>query len=310
MKMLKKIFAAALLTTSCLAYAEECELYIQVIPSQEGDSDAPASIGKMLVNRLQNALTKDGVVADSEYGQMYLNGKFTDVYKQEVPGPPAQVGVHSTLTLQLADLGGTIFATETFDLRGVGTSEQRAYINALQSISPRSRQFEDFISKARRKTIDYFDRNYQSILAKADRAASMRDYSQALYYSTLIPECSVGYSAAEAATSRYYKQYIDHTGEMLLKQARAAFAISPNAEGAAEAYALLNQIDPASSASGAATSFAEEVKRQTKKEYDFEVHEKYKDELDIKRRRIEAAKQIGVAYGRGQAARTTNIFWK
>lgn len=309
MTILKNILAASLMATSALVYADDCEMFIQVVPPP-ANSDAPSSLDKMLVNRLTRALSKEGVVASDDYGQLYLNGRFTDVYKQEVPGPPAQVGVHTELTLQLADFGGTVFATETFDLRGVGTSEQRAYINALQSISPRSRQFETFVKSARNKAIAYFDNHYPEILGKAERAASMRDYEQALYYSTLIPQCSNGYSEAERLTRQYYQQYIDYRGEMLLKQARAAFALSPNADGAREAYAYLIQIDPASASNSASLKFADEVAKQTKVEYDFEVHEKYKDSIDMQHRQIEAAKQIGVAFGRGQAARTTNILWR
>lgn len=310
MNPLKKILTGVLLSLSLSAFADDCELYIRVVPPASAATDAPALLDKMLVNRLVRAVTSDGVVGDPEYGQLLLSGQFTDVYKQEVPGPPLQTGVHTTLTLTLSDLGGTVFATETFDLRGVGTSEQRAYINALQSISPRSRLFEEFIDNARQKTIAYFDNNYRQILQKARRAASMRDYEQALYYSTLIPQCSVGYSAAEEATIEYYGQYIDYSGAMLLKQARAAFAVSPNADGAREAYALLQQIDPASASEPEALKFAEEVRRQTKVEYDFEVHHKYNDDIDMEHRKIEAAKQVGVAFGRGQAANTTNILWK
>lgn len=308
MKYLKHIFLGAFTAIALSMSAQDCELFIQVVPAE--DSDAPAQIESQLDSRLKRALTAKGVVADSDYGQLYLQGSFSDVYKQELAGPPAQVAVHTTLTLSLADFGGMVFATEAFDLRGVGTSEQRAYINALQSISPKSKQFESFIASAKKKTISYFDKNYTSILSKADRAASMRDYEQALYYSTLIPSCSQGYAAAEQATDKYYQQYIDYNGAMLLKQARAAFAVSPNAEGAAEAYAFLSQIDPASASEAAALKFADEVKKQTKVEYDFEVHQKYNDQVDLTKRRIDAARQVGVAYGKGQPSRTTNILWK
>ncbi len=299
----------ALLPTGASAYSNGCELFMQV--SVEDSGDAPSQLSDMLEDRLTRALNSNGVMADQGYGQMILTGKFTDLYKEQGAGSPPQIAVHTTLTLSIGDVAqGAVFATQSFDLRGVGTSEQRAYINALKSLSPRSKAFEDFVSSATAKTIAYFDRNYSSILAKAERAASMKDFEQALYYSTFIPQCCSGYPQAQAATLRYYKQYIDYDGLNLLREAKAQFALSPNAEGAAKAYALLSQINPDSSAYSESVRFADEVKRQTKVEYDFEVHKKYEDNIQMEKQRINAAKEIGVAYGRGQKNSTTNILWR
>lgn len=310
---LHKILAASLLLMGVGfgSAADNCELFIQVVPPAENPGDLPFDVSELLTNRLVRAVSADGVVASPDYGQLYLTARCADVYKSTLAGPPTQTVVNTELTLAVADIGGgTVFATKTFDLRGVGTSEQRAYINALQQLSGRNSALASFIADAKVKTIAYFNRNYKSLLSKAQRAASMRDYEQALYYSTLIPECCVGFAEAEAATQKYYQGYVDYTGTMLLNQAKAAFATSPNAAGAAEAYALLAQIDPQSAAYKASESFAAEVKKQTKAEYDFEVHKKYEDSMALERQRLSAARDVGVAYGRGQKNTTTNILWK
>lgn len=307
---LKHILASLMLAVGASAFAQaDCDMQIQVVsPDQE---DIPASTANMITNRLIRALTRDGVTADENYGQLYLSAKFAHVYTDDVPGPPAQKVVHTEMTLFVADIfGNKIFDSETFDLRGVGTSEQRAFINALTPLNARNKALESFVKRAKRKTITYFDNNYQQLLAQANRAASMRDYEQALYYATLIPACSQGYAAAEAATTRIYQQYIDHQGTLLLNQAEAEFAAMPNGEGARRAYAYLAMIDPQSSAYPASRTLAAEIKKSSKEEYQFEVHQKYEDAQDLKVKQVEAAKAIGVAYGQGQKAQTTNILWK
>lgn len=310
--MNKKITGlAAALLIAFGAHAADCDLHVQVVkPTAEmcGGDDAVAT---QLASRLLRALTADGVSADDNYGQLYITGRFDDIYKETVPGPPASTAVHTTLTLLVADIfGNKVFDSESFELRGVGTSNQRAYINALGQISGRNDAFKGFIRRANAKVISYFDANYRQLLNKAAAAAKMHDYDQALYWAGLIPECSKGYPSAHKAMIAYWQGYQDLEGTKLLNQARAAFAVSPNAEGAAEAYALLNQIEPASSAYPDAMKFAEDVRKQTKVEYDFEVHKKYEDSLETERRRIDAARQIGVAYGQGQKSTTTNILWK
>lgn len=312
MTIMKKInyFLGAFCIAASAASAQDCDLHIQVVTPDTEMCAGDSSVGDLLADRLTRTLTANGVTADENYGQFYISGRFNDIYKETLPGPPVQTAVHTTLTLMVADIfGNKTFDSETFELRGVGTSPQRAYINALGSLS-RNNALNSFIERAKEKVIAYFDTNYTDLLSKAKTAAALHDYDQALYFTGLIPQCCKGYSQAEKALLSYYQQYIDLEGTRLLNQAKSAFAIRPDADGAMEAYALINRIDPYSSAYGKAMSFADEIKKQTKAEYDFEVHQKYDDSHQIDLKKIDAARQIGVAFGQGQKSSTTNILWK
>lgn len=290
--------------------ARDCDLHVQVVPPTAEMCDGHPEISNMLATRLMNAMTAAGVTADENYGQFYISARFDHLFKETVAGPPVQTALHTNLTLMVADLaGGKVFDSQSFELRGVGTSEQRAFLNALSQLNGKNNRLREFVDRAQDKVISYFDKNYKGLLAKAQTAAARNDYDQALYYSSLIPQCCTGYAQAEAAMLKYYHAYIDREGVKLLNAAKHAFAVSPNAEGAAEAYALLEQIDPSSSAYARAMTFADEVKRQTKVEYDFEVHQKYEDQMGLRRQLIDSARQVGVAYGNGQKSTTTNILW-
>lgn len=310
---MKKIFIilGMLLAFSAAEAATDCDLHIRVItPDTEMCGGAPA-IGNILSTRLIRVLTADGVTADSNYGQFYISGRFDNLYKETLPGPPTQTVVRTVLTLMVADIfGNKVFDSEIFELRGVGTSQQRAYINAVNQLKADNKALVNFISRAKNKIISYFDSNYRQLLSKAKTAAARHDFDQALYFASLIPQCSAGYSEAENVMLTYYQEYINNEGKILLDKARAAFSISPDAEGAVKAYGYLQMIDTDSSAYSAAQAFAREIGKQTKTEYDFEVHKKYEDKKDIKLKQIDAARQIGVAFGNGQAPNTTNILWK
>lgn len=308
--MKKLIFSIIAGIAALTVNADDCDLHIQVVTPDTEMSAGDSSVGELLAVRLTNVLTATGVTADENYGQFYISGRFTDLYKETTQNAPIQTVVTTDLTLMVADIfGNKVFDSETFELRGVGTSQQRAYINAIRTLTKDNKRLSAFVDRARRKVITYFDNNYKSLLSKAATAAATNDYDQALYFAGLIPTCCVGYPEAEQMMLKYYQSDINRKGVILLNQAKSEFAISPNAEGAARAYALLNQIDPSSSAYSAAQSFANEVKKQTKVEYDFEVHQKYTDARDITMKQIDAARQVGIAYGKGQKATTTNILW-
>lgn len=291
--------------------SQNCDLDIQVVAPDAEMCGGDAALSNLLTTRLVRALTSDGVTAGETYGQLYISGRFDDIFKETLAGPPMKMVVNTSLTLMVADIfDNKVFASETFELKGVGTSLQRAYINALGQINGKNRALENFIDRARKKVISYFDANYSSLLTKASAAAKVQNYDKALYYASLIPECSKGYPEAERALLGFYQEYIDNEGKVLLAKARAEFSMAPNAEGAAKAYAYLNMISTNSSAYGAAQSFAREIEKQTRLEYNFEVHQKYEDEVSLQRSKIDAARQIGVAFGNGQAPQTTNILWR
>lgn len=301
---LKYLLSATLLALTSSMKAYDCELFIQVLPVE----GVPSDVSDLICTRLQNALNANGAIASGDYGQFYISAKCGDLYKETLATAPMQVAVNSELTLGIAEIeGGSVFATKTFNLKGVGTTEQRAYINALKGINGANQNLVSFIKEAKDNTIMYFDKNYKSFLTKAKRAASMHDYSQALYYSTLIPSCSKGYSEAEVVVGEYYQNYVDEEGEKILNNAKAAFAVSPNANGAVKAYALLALINPQSKAYNNALKLANDIKKQTKVEYDFEVHQKYKDNMVIRQSIINAAREIGIAYGKSHQPDTTLI---
>lgn len=304
---LKILILSLMLSLTSAIYASDCEMYIQVLPVEGVSSE----ISDLICSRLQNALTADGSVASGDYGQFYVVARCNDLYKETLATAPLQVAVSTELTLGIAEIEtGTIFTSKTFSLKGVGSTEQRAYINALKGISGSNNLLKSFINTGKEATIKYFDKNYKTFLAKAKRAASMQDYGQALYYSTLIPSCCIGYDDAESAVSSYYQAYLDEEGEKNLNEAKAAFAVSPNADGAEKAYSYLSQINVRSKAYDRALNFADKIKAQTKVEYDFEVHQKYADNRDLRNSLIDAARQVGVAYGQGQKSTSTNILWK
>jgi hypothetical protein len=84
----------------------------------------------------------------------------------------------------------------------------------------------------------------------------------------------------------------------LLAQARAAWAASPDADGAREAESYLAQIDPASSSYAAAQSLNAEITKTTKKQWEFENVQKYNDQVALEKQRINASKQVAIAWAK------------
>ena len=57
------------------------------------------------------------------------------------------------------------------------------------------------------------------------------------------------------------------------------------------------------------SSLMKEIKSQVRSDIDFEMREKYADNVKTERDYIDAMKAVGVAYGKGQQPSTTNLMW-
>ena len=309
MKIINNIILALSMALPSTMMAEDCALRIMAVPVQQGEP-VSTEISDMLMAQLETALRLNGMVVNGDYSQFFITGKFTNFIKDVTSTVPAKTTVNTLLTLSIGDLASqTIYASQSFELRGVGESDTRAFMMALRKLNRNNKDLTAFATKGKKQIVDYFDRNYKSIISKASRASSLRHYEEALYYITSIPECSKGYAEAAPVTERIFKLYIDYTGKKLLAEARAAWAASPDSAGAEKAFASLIQIDFESSAYPDAEALAREISKITQRNWDFENREKYNNEIELRRSTIEAARAVGVAYGSHQQPTTTNIMW-
>ncbi len=293
---------------SVIGNAQDCDIPIRVMLTPQVENIPEATLD-LLNSRLTTAISTNGILASVPYGQFFLTAKFNHVIEDVVPGPPKQFAVHTLLTLFIGDIEGQqIFSSTTFDLKGVGTSNQRALNNCLQTVNANSTKLEQFINAGRDKIISYYNANYRAILAKANKAASLKKYDEALYFACSIPECCTGYVEVSNDITRIFQSYIENDSQMLYKKANAAWSSSPNSEGAQIAALYISLIDSSSSVYSKSQQLADEIKRTVRGDFVFDKQTKYKDSVALKNAYIEAARQIGVAYGNGQKD-TTNLLW-
>lgn len=310
MNTISKLIIAALLAVAMpAAAASDCNISLSAVKGPQTEN-VPAATQEYLLTRLQTALHADGVSVDPGMGQFIICGKFNHTTEDVLAGPPKQYALVTNLTLYVGDTDSqTIYGSTTLELRGVGNSTERAYINAMRGLNGNNRQVQQFVSNVKDKIVAYFDQNYRQILAKAERAAARHNYDEALWIATSVPECSKGYAQASKQVDKYFQQYIDQEGIALYNRANAIWSAAHTAAAAREAFSFLVLIDPESSAYSAAQSLAAEMKASVKSDRDFELREKYHDAVALEKARINAAREVGVAFGKGQQPVTTNLNW-
>lgn len=288
---------------------EDCEIGIAVAPISQGDG-VPVAIASRLDSKIRQILSQNGIAGAPENSQFFAAGRFDKAYHDELGGTSPKTVLKTTLTLYIGDADGQkVFASKAIDLKGVGTSEERAYQMALNSLKPDSKAVQDFVTEGKRKIIAYYDAKYPQILAKANTALKQRDYPEALYWASQIPDCCKGFEAANELMVKAYQEEVDAAGKQLLMKAQGAFSADPTAVGAAKASEYLSQIDPAASCMPQAEELAKKMEAVTKAQWKFENVDKYRDKMAMHRHMIDASKAAAVAKAKSRPNVVYNYEW-
>lgn len=305
-KLRNLIIAVVLLLGVASAYAQ-CEVPIAIAPPLEGAA-IPESVSNRLEAILKRALTKLGVATNDGSSQFFITGQFDGVYN-DVVGNNRYV-IKTELTLYIGEYTEKrIFASHTFNLGGVGGSEAQAYTKCLNGLTAKNQELVAFVEEGKQKIIDYFDANYSKILSKARTLMSSREYGEALYITTTIPECCKGYDEAQTLAFQIFQKEIDYQGAQNLALARQAWGANPDATGADTALGYLAKIDPQSSSAAAAASLGKEISTRVQKQWDYENITKHEQAIETERQRIKAARDVATAWAKNQPKTVYKLYW-
>lgn len=305
MKKIYSIIVAALMSATMIA-AETEYLPISVYALDESEN-FPAGAKAMIENKLTQLLTQNGVAGMDYLGQFILTVSTTPLDKDVIPGPPMKISEKMEMNLYIVDAyAKTIFSSTSITVRGLGETENKCYLNAISHMPLQTPQMAQFIKDGKAKIIEYYDHEAEAMLKKAHYLAQQKKYEEALSIVTLIPQQSKHYDAALAAGLDIYQMYIDNECAKNLASARQAWAAEQNTKGAYAAGEFLANILPDAGCYDEAMDLYKEIKGKVLDDWKFEM-KKYQDGIDIQKLQIDAARQVGVAYGRHQPAQTTSI---
>ena len=305
MKKIFSIFVAALMCVTMMA-AETQYLPISVYAADDQES-FPAGAKAMVENKLTQLLTKNGIAGLDYTGQFLLTVTTTPIDKDVIPGPPSKIAEKMEMNLYIIDAyAKTIFSSTSFTVRGLGETETKCYLNALSHMPLQTPAIAKFVEEGKNKIIEYYDHEGEQLIKKAMYLAGQKQYEEAIYWTTLIPQQSKHYDAALAASLEIYQSYIDNQCNINLAAARAAWAAEQNKNGAYAAGEYLSHILPDAGCYGEAMELYREIKGKVLDDWKFEMKQ-YQDGVDIQKLQIDAARQVGVAYGTHQPQKEVSI---
>lgn len=256
-----------------------------------------------MAEKLRQIVMNNGMAATDDVGQFYITCIASVSDKEILGGAPTKFAQKMDLNFYVVDaFGQKIFGTTTLPARGVGDNENKAYIAALRQVSPKSPALKGLVEDANAKIIAYYNEQGDNIIQKARTLALAKQYEEAFFQLSLIPEACEGvYAKALAAAAELFQKYIDDLAAANLAKARSIWAAGQNSEAAEAAAEYLGQITPDAACYPQAVALSKEISARISKTIDWEQ----KQQSDI----IKSWRDIGVAYGNNQKSVTYNPVW-
>ena len=279
------------------------------IPDQiEGITESARS---NLQNKLNQIVTQNGL-GGGENTRFIITANISVLTKDITPTAPPMQAYTLEVTLYIGDgFEGTLFASTSVTVKGVGETETKAYLAALKNIKTKSPEYQKFIEKGKEKIIAYYNDNCDFIMKNAQTMASGGNYDDALWVLTSIPNvCKECYMKGQDNAQAVYQQKIDRDCKATLSKAQGVWAANQNSAAgnaaAQEIGELLATIPAEASCFKDVQAFYAQVAKRVK-----EVDEReWKYVLKAQQQeseRIAAARDVGVAYGKNQPKTVYNI---
>lgn len=268
-------------------------------------TNLPESCGNILKNKLSQIATQNGLGGSTADPRFIITANVVENDKNVISSAPTMSAIDLDVTFYVADFQTkTNLGTFNFTAKGVGQTEMKAYISALRNINPKNAELQQFLGDSKTKILEYYNTRCDFIIQQANALSTQRRFDQAIATLINVPEvCKDCYTQSLVAAGPIFKKFIDRECKINLMNAKNAWNASPNQKGAEKAAESLGKIDPEAACYKEAEELTSVIgKRMLKldqREWDFKLQQ-FDANIDLEKRRIQAYKEVGVAYGTNQ----------
>lgn len=277
---------------------------------------AVSSEAKNLLSTKLNQITSNNGMGGSQVNPRFIITANVNVgTKDIIAGPPQMIAQNIDITLFVGDaLTNTIFSNVTLSLKGVGTNENKAFIEAFKTINPKNKEVVAFLEEGKKKIISYYTTQCDFIIKDAQTLVKQEKYDEAIYQLALVPEvCQECYFKCLDTLSSIYQQKIDNDCKVKLNDAKVTWTAAQNPNGAEKAGDILSTINPMSSCQNEVTTLIKAIdaklKADEKARWAFKMKQ-YADKIAAQNEQIRIAEEKGQrddTYRENQSARNYEL---
>jgi hypothetical protein len=259
----------------------------------EQSEPMPDQAKSLLENKLSQIASSNGMGGSTINPRFVIMANIAVITKDIVAGPPQMLSYNLEVTFFIADaIDLKKFANSTIEIKGVGTNENKAYIDAIKNINVKNKNIIAFIEEGKSKIIDFYNTQCDFIIKDAESYSKKGEYDAAILKLATVPDvCEKCYITCMDKMNEIYQQKIDKECLLIMREANNVWLANPNANGAEKVSEILNKISPFSTCEPDASMLMKKIENKLaateKANWDFKM-KKYNDAIKLKEKAIAA----------------------
>lgn len=281
------------------------------------NNSIPSEAKKALETKLNQITTNNGMGGSAANPRFIITAVLNVGTKDIISGPPQMIAQNIDITLFVGDaITNTIFSNTIVSVKGVGTNENKALIDAIKNINPKNKDITAFLEEGKNKIISYYTTQCDFIIKDAETLAKQQKFEEAIYKLALVPEvCKDCYFKTSELVGNLFQQKMDTDCKAKLAKAKLLWSGQQNQIKAEEVIEILSKINPNANCFNDAENFAKQISNKLKADEKVKLKlalKKYNDKIDLEKRQINAYKEIAVEYAKNQPKiiTYTNLIWR
>lgn len=164
---------------------------IAIAPYIDYDQDIPSSSKNMLESRMKQVLTKNGMAAETTNAVFIMKAEVNEISKEITPTSPPMHAFSLEVVFSIVDrINGNVANSTSVQVRGVGTNENKAYLQAFKQINASSPQLRKFVDISKEKILEYYNSKCDDILKYANTLKEQGKNNEAISFLNSVPGIS------------------------------------------------------------------------------------------------------------------------
>jgi len=260
------------------------------------DIAIPTEAKNLLITKLNQITSNNGMGGSQANPRFIITANVNVGTKDIIAGPPQMIAQNLDVTLFIGDaLTNTIFSNTILSLKGVGTNENKAFIEAFKTINTKNKEVIAFLEEGKTKIINYYSTNCDFIIKDAQTLVKQEKYDEAIYQLSLVPDvCKDCYFKCLDTLALIYQQKIDADCKVKFNEAKVTWTAAQTPNGAEKAGDILSTINPKTNCQTDVTAFIKTIdaklKADEKARWQFKMKQ-YADKIAAQKEQVRIAEE-------------------
>ena len=258
----------------------------------------PTEAKNLLLTKLNQIASNNGMGGSQANPRFIITANVNVGTKDIIAGPPQMIAQNLDVTLFIGDaITNTIFTNTTLSLKGVGTNENKAFIDALKTINLKNKEVLAFLEEGKTKIVNYYSTNCDFIIKDAQTLVKQEKYDEAIYQLSQVPDvCKDCYFKCLDTLTQIYQQKIDADCKVKFNEAKVTWTAAQTPNGAEKAGDILSTINPMANCQTDVTAFIKAIdaklKADEKARWQFKMKQ-YADKIAMQKEQVRIAEEKG-----------------